>query len=72
MKYRIRLDLSFNSEADANSLMNYAKILASNAVSINEGEANEEISYADIHLCGHDESPSVPCQDIERVEVRTL
>jgi len=72
MKYRVRLDLSFDSKADAQTLMNYAKGLSSKAVSVNEGEVNEEISYMDIHLCGHDESPPQPCQNIERVEVRRL
>ena len=72
MKYRVRVDLSFSSEADARSVMNYAKTLAGKAVSINEGEVNEEISYVDVHLCGHDESPPQPCQNMERVEVRKL
>ena len=72
MKYRVRADLSFSSEADARSVMNYAKTLTGKAVSLNEGEVNEEISYVDIHLCGHDEFPPQPCQNIERVEVRKL
>jgi hypothetical protein len=72
MKYRVKVDLSFDSEADAQLLMNYAKTLTGKAGSINEGEVNEEISYVDIHLCGHDESPPQPCQNIERVEVRKL
>ncbi|MFA5317246.1 MAG: hypothetical protein WC369_07495 [Dehalococcoidales bacterium] len=70
MKYRVKLDLAFTSEADARNLMNYAKTLASQATSLNEGKASEEIGYADIHLCGHDESPPQPCQPMERVEVR--
>ena len=47
MKYRVRLDLSFENEADAQSLMAYAKNLSGKAVSINEGEVNEEISFCD-------------------------
>ena len=70
MKYRIRLDLSFASEANAQSLMGYAKRLSSRASSINEGEDNEEISFVDYELCGHDEG--LPCQKIERLEVRKL
>ena len=70
MKYRVRVDMSFDNEDDARSLMNHAKTMAGKAISLNEGEVNEEISYADIHLCGHDESPPKPCQNIESVEVR--
>ncbi len=70
MKYRVRLDLSFDSESDAQALMGYAKGLASNAVSINEGEANEEIAFYDLEICRHDEG--LPCEKLERIEVRKL
>ena len=70
MKYRVRLDLSFESEIDAQSLMAYAKNLSSKAVSINEGEVNEEIAFYDLEICRHDESGS--CERLERVEIRTL
>ena len=70
MKYRVRLDLAFDNEADAKLLMGYAKRLSSRASSINEGEDNEEISFVDYELCGHDEG--LPCQKIERLEVRKL
>jgi hypothetical protein len=68
MKYRVRIDLSFDSEADAQSLMNYAKDLAGRAVSINEGEPNEEISFCDAEICRHDEG--LPCTRLERLEIR--
>jgi len=70
MKYRVRLDLSFESEADAQSLMAYAKSMSSKAVSINEGEVNEEISFCDLEICRHDEG--LPCEKLERVEIRKL
>jgi len=70
MKYRVRVDLSFDSEADAQLLMNYARTLAGKAVSINEGEPNEEISFCDLELCRHDEG--LPCTRLARVEVRKL
>ena len=70
MKYRIRVDLSFDSEADAQSVMNYAKELSSKAVSVNESGANEEISFCDLELCRHDEG--LPCTKLERVEIRKL
>ena len=68
MKYRVRLDLSFESEADAWSLVAYAKDLSGRAVSINEGEPNEEIAFCDLEICRHDEG--LPCTRLERVEVR--
>ena len=70
MKYRVRLDLSFESEADAQSLMAYARNLSSKAVSINEGEVNEEIAFCDLEICRHDEG--LPCEKLERVEIRKL
>ena len=70
MKYRVRIDLFFANEADAQSLMAYAKSLSSNAVSINEGEVNEEIAFCDLEICRHDEG--LPCEKLERVEVRKL
>ncbi len=70
MKYRVRLDLSFESEIDAQSLMAYAKNLSGKAVSINEGEVNEEIAFSDLEICRHDEGG--PCERLERVEIRKL
>jgi len=70
MKYRVRLDLSFASEADARSLMAYAKNLSGKAVSINEGGVNEEIAFCDLEICRHDEG--LPCEKLERVEIRKL
>ena len=70
MKYRVRLDLSFDDEADAQALMDYGKQLSSRAVSINEGEDNEGISFCDVVICRHDEG--LPCTGLERVEVRNL
>lgn len=72
MKYRVRLDLSFGNESEAQLLMNYARGKASKAVSINEGQSDEEISFCDYELCGHDESPPVPCTPLDRLEVRKL
>ena len=68
MKYRVRVDLSFESEADARSLMAYAKSASSLAVSLNEGRADEEVAFCDLEICRHDEG--LPCQRLERVEIR--
>ena len=70
MKYRVRLDLPFANEADAQALMAYAKGLSQKAVSINEGEDNEEIAFCDLELCGHDEG--LPCIRLDRLEVGRL
>lgn len=71
MKYRVRLDLSFENEADAQALVDYVKSeAAGKAVSINEGEFSEEISFIDSEICRHDEG--LPCSPLERVEIRQL
>ncbi len=70
MKYRVRIDLSFDSEADARSVMAYAKNLRQKAVSLNENEVNEEISFCELERCRHDEG--LPCEKLERVEIRNL
>lgn len=70
MKSRVRLDLFFDDEADARSLMDFARGLLGKVVSVNEGEADEEIAFCELELCGHDEG--LPCQTLERVEVKTL
>ena len=70
MKYRVRIDLSFDSEADSRSLMAYAKSISSKAASINEGRVNEELAFCDLELCRHDEG--LPCTKLERVEIRNL
>ena len=68
MKYRVRVDLSFDAEADARAIMAYARQLAAKAVSINEGRDSEEISFCDLEICRHDEG--LPCTKLERVEAR--
>ena len=68
MKYRVRLDLSFDNEVDAQALMAYAKSLSDKAVSINEGADNEEIAFCDYEICRHDEG--LPCTKLDRLEVR--
>ena len=72
MKYRVRLDLPFDKEVDAQALMTYAKNLSSKADSINEGKNNEEIAFIDLEKCYHDETPSKGCEKIEKVEIKKL
>jgi len=68
MKYRVRLDLSFEGEAEARSLVTYAKSLMGKAVSIKEGGVSEEVSFCDMEICRHDER--LPCTRLERFEIR--
>ena len=68
MKYRVRIDLSFADEVDAQVLMSYAKELSGKAVSINEARVNEEIAFCDLEICRHDEG--LPCTRLDRLEVR--
>ncbi len=68
MKYRVRLDLSFDTKLDAQNLMELAKQKCSQAVSLNERQDNEEISFCEIEICRHDEG--LPCTRLERVEIR--
>ncbi len=70
MKYRVRLDLSFDAETDAQVLMDYARGITSKAVSINEGRDNEEISFYELEICRHDEG--LPCTRLNKVEIRKL
>ena len=70
MKYRVRVDLSYVDEADAQSLMAYVKNQSGKAVSINEGMPSEEISFCDLEICRHDEG--LPCEKLERIEIRKL
>jgi len=51
-------------------LMAYVENLSGKAVSLNEGEPNEEISFTDLEICRHDEG--LPCERLERVEIRKL
>jgi len=68
MKHRVRCDLSFESEDNAKALIDLLKERAKLAVSIKEGEINEEISFVEYHLCGHDIGR--PCGLAERIEIR--
>ncbi len=68
MKYRVRLDLSFDESADAQVVMDLARQLSGKAVSINEGSHNEEISFSDMEICRHEEG--LPCTRLDRVEIR--
>jgi hypothetical protein len=65
MKYRVRIDFSYASEADARRLLDFSKSKTGAAVNINAAEG--EISFCELELCGHDEGN--PCTILERVEI---
>ena len=48
MKYRVRVDLSFENEADARALMDYLRGQTARIANVNSGRDNAEISYADL------------------------
>jgi hypothetical protein len=68
VKYRVKIDLSYENEADARALLDGVKGLGAKAVSLNEGGPDEEISFCELELCGHDEGK--PCAILERTEVK--
>ena len=61
MKHRVRVDLFLNQEDDALAVINAIKEKKSKYVTINPSKDNEQDSFIEYHLCGHDENK--PCQD---------
>jgi hypothetical protein len=66
MKYRVRMDMSFQAETDAQSLMNAGKNLADRAVSPETDAGGAVPSFCELEMCLHDEG--LPCAVIERVQ----
>lgn len=69
MKYRVRMDMSFETETNAQALMNSGKALISQAVNVNAGREDAILSFCALELCRHDEG--LPCTLLERVEVES-
>jgi len=69
MKYRVRLDMSFDREEDARALLAQAHGMVGKAKNMNPGAANEEISFVDLEICRHDEG--LPCIHLERTEIKS-
>jgi len=67
VKYRVRVDMSFDAEADARAVLDYAKQLSGIALSINGSKDGEEKSFCEVEKCRHDEG--LPCEILERVEI---
>lgn len=65
MKYRVKIDLAFDSESDARSLMTSASELLPRAGSINPGAPDAEGGFCELEICRHDESASGGCTRLE-------
>jgi len=65
MKYRVMIDLSFDTLAEAQTFLNVVKTgvgkrILNSATGELEGNGN-------LHKCYHDETPTKPCEIIEEV-----
>jgi len=70
MLYRARIDLCFDKEDVAQTIIDRAKSRLPEAVRIvRQGEPTGEKSYIEIHKCYHDEPVNKPCEIIERIEI---
>ena len=68
MKYRVRLDMSFDSETDARTLLEFSKNLTGKAVNT-VASASDEKSFFSLEICRHDEN--LPCILLEKIEIGT-
>jgi hypothetical protein len=66
MKYRVRIDMSFENETDAQVLMNTAIGATGKAISLSENQDKTAPSFCELELCRHDEG--LPCIRLDRVE----
>lgn len=69
MKHRVRINMSFGSEANAKSLMDFARGLVDKSVNIRESRPEAEISFCEREYCYHDEAQMRPREVQERVEI---
>ena len=69
MLYRVRIDLAFEGELEANTFFNAAKRLMTRAVKITHPDGTIEATSIEVHRCYHDEDPTKPCEIIKRIEV---
>ena len=64
MKYRVTIDMAFDTEADARAVFNAAKTKKALAGSLSAADPPR----IELHQCGHDEEPPQPCVVIDSVE----
>ena len=69
MLYRVRIDLAFERELEANAVFNAVEKLITRAVRIVRSDGTVEATSIEIHKCYHDEDHNKPCVIIKRIEV---
>lgn len=70
MLYRVRIDLAFNDEVDADKIFGEAEKLFKKAIKITQKEEpTADVGFVELHKCYHDEEPTKPCEIIKRIEV---
>jgi len=67
MKYRVRMDMSFDAEPDARVLLETGRGLVGKATNVTVAKESSPRSYCELEICRHDEG--LPCTLVERVEV---
>ena len=67
MKFRVRVDLPFSNQKDADAIIGRLAEVIAKASNINEGSTNEESAYIEYVLCGHDEDK--PCTSVLKLGV---
>jgi len=65
MKYRVMLDLAFDSKIDAQKLIDLVKTIRNKASTINAGANSAERPKAAWHKCYHDEG--LPCEPEQEI-----
>ena len=70
MKYRVRADMRFESEADAREFATFAQGLVGKARNMNPGAANEEQSFVELMLDRADEG--LPAISLSRTAITTV
>jgi len=61
MFYRVRVNLPFTIEDEANDFYHDCDLALPKSAIINPGQPNEERGYIILEECHHDETPSLPC-----------
>jgi hypothetical protein len=68
MKYRISICFICDEEKDAKKIYGFLKANKDLMRTVRKGEPNEEKSIIILEKHYHDEDPTKPCEEIERIE----
>lgn len=69
MLYRVRINLAFENESDANAIFSVAEGMLHKAKRIALADELADTTFIEVHECFHDERPVKPCKVIKRKEV---